>query len=613
MKTQHSLISKIDGLREKLSYEITRQPVDVKQMRTRIIIRNIVIDFLFSIFAFSLKGAQLAIQHNLTALAVVLLVLYFLERVVNTVYTTYADLQEDNFKQVYTSSIIEVVMELTSKVRNKVFKMDEEKGISSVMAHPEVLQKSKVYIDDVWNFWWTLPIAISKILTLAVMIGITIVMELQEGSVKETTFIIVLLCVCVIVYFILGKKRIEVMNEFRTKRKENEAREDVLFTEIKGIEFSSDEDFRYHAERFREHSVGAKEVLGKERLKMNSLFIKRSAVASGFMLVILAYKIILAGEITEEIITSVVAVSAVYSTILNQITSILQYIENTVNYVVDINKLHPDFENIHSVYQEELSKNYEMSEVDKIELNRFEFSYDDRKTWKITNASSFDLGIGEVVLVQGETGCGKSTLGLIIEGGVRMPISPIRFSDGNVGYLKTLTYKTDRAMADNYILNEIVLKDDYSDVEKVKLMEILEGLDLKRALLEFAKQDITLKAKLEERQEPVTEEDLVLEIMKTRKYSQFSSGQKQRIALAQLLYTLDETVQILWLDEAFNRLNDETASKCVSFILEFVQRDRKRLVLVASHQIDIIRPFCSKEISFDRSLTGDSIIKLQQI
>lgn len=604
MRTKTPL-EKLSDLRMKLSYDVVKQPADVKQMRTRIIVRNIVFNLLFSIFAFSLKGAQLAIQRDLPILAIALLALYFMERVVDTVYSTYADLQEDNFKQVYTSSIISIVMELTSKVRNKVFKRDEEKGIANVMAHPEVIQKSKVYIDDVWNFWWSLPVAIANGFILIVMIVITIAMELQEASWKETLFIIILLISCTIIYFLFGKKRIEVMKLFRRKRKENEAREEILYSEIKTIEFSSNEDFRYHALRFKAHSVESKKVLGEERLKLNSVFIKRSAVASGFMIAILAYKIIQGGSITEDVILSVVAMSSVYSTILNRITTILQYVEDTVNYVVDIDKVHSDFANIHEVYVEELNKNYETSEVDKIELNRFEFAYDERKTWQLINESSFDLGIGEVILVQGETGCGKSTLGLIIEGGVRMPASPIRFSNGDVGYLKTLTYKTDRSMADNYILSEIILNDDYSKVNKAKLMEILEGLDLKRVFLEFAKQDGELKR-------ITSEEEAILGLMKIRTYGQFSSGQKQRIALAKLLYTLDKSIQIIWLDEAFNRLNDETAKNCVEFILDFVQRDRKRLVMMASHQVDIIRPFCTKEISFERSLTGDSVIKLQQ-
>ena len=101
-KSKKSLLANLDNIREKISYDIVKQPTDVKHMRTRIIVRNIVVNFVFSIFAFSLKGAQLAIQEGLPILSVSLLALYFMERVVDTAYNTYAELQEDNFKQVYS-------------------------------------------------------------------------------------------------------------------------------------------------------------------------------------------------------------------------------------------------------------------------------------------------------------------------------------------------------------------------------------------------------------------------------------------------------------------------------------------------------------------------------
>lgn len=101
--------------------------------------------------------------------------------------------------------------------------------------------------------------------------------------------------------------------------------------------------------------------------------------------------------------------------------------------------------------------------------------------------------------------------------------------------------------------------------------------------------------------------------MKIRTYKQFSSGQQQRIALAKLLYTLDATIEAIWLDEAFNRLNDEVADKCFKFILSFIQRDRKRLILIATHQLSVILPYCTKEISFVQNESGFSLIKCKQV
>lgn len=612
-KKVNPLTARLNALKTQLSFEIVRQPAEIKKLRTSIIIRTIIVDFLFAIFAFSLKGAQIAVQNGLTVLSIVLLGVYFSERIIESAYSTYADLQEDNFRQVYSGTITEIIMEVTSKARSKVYKKNEN-GVETVMAHPELIKKSRDYIDGVWNFWWGLPIAISRIVTLVVMIVLSCTMELSTSSVKETTFIMGLLIICAGIYGVFGKQRIEVMDKFRKKRRENEAKEEVLFSEIKTIEFSSTRDFTYHANRFRNHLINSKGLLKDERLKMNAVFIKRGAVASLFMLIILGYKIAVAGEVSQEVFLSIVAISSVYSTILNKISEILNTVEGTWNYIIDIDKLYPDFKNIEEVYQVEKFKENkrnqnarrEYSEMRKINVSGFVFAYDDRNAWHLVNPKSFELLLGEVVLVKGETGCGKTTSLNVLNGNVRMPECPVRFSNGEIGYLNTLTYQTDRSMANNFILNEIILSDDTSKVDKEKLFEILDGLGLKRLFISYARNDEMLKH-LE------SEDELLLGFMKTRTYKQFSSGQQQRIALAKMLYTLDKSVQAVWLDEAFNRLNDEVAEKCVKFILEFVQRDRKRLVLIATHQLNIVRKYCSKEISFDVSDDGASAINLKQI
>ncbi len=612
-KKVNPLTKRIRSIKAQLAFEHAKQPADVKRMRTNIIVRTIIFNFLFSIFAFSLKAAQIAVQNDLHILGIILLALYFSERIIESSYSTYADLQEDNFRQVYSGSMTQIVMELTSLARGKVYKMNPN-GIETAMAHPELIKKTRDYIDGVWNFWWGLPMAISRIFTLVVMIVITFKMELTTSTMQETAFIMALLILCAIIYFIFGKKRIEVMKHFRRQRKENESREEILFSEIKTIEFSSTQDFRYHAERFRQHLINSKQVLKDERLKMNAVFIKRSLVASAFMLIILGYKVFAGGEVTEELFLDIVAISTVYSTILNKISEILSSVENTWNYLIDVDKLYPDFKNIYDVYVSELEKEsvrergaeLSYSEMYKIQVGEFTFSYDLRNSWNLVNPNPFELLLGEVALVEGETGCGKTTSLNVLNGNVRMPKSPVRFSNGQIGYLNTLTYHTDRSMADNFILNEIILSDDYSVLDKEKLFEILDGLELKQLFIAYARNDEAFK-------ELETDEELLLAFMKMRTYKQFSSGQQQRIALAKLLYTLNESVQAIWLDEAFNRLNDEIADRCASFILDFVQRDRKRLVLIATHQLNVIRKYCSKEISFDVSQDGTSSIKFKQI
>lgn len=587
--------NRVNALYSKMDYSVLKQPESIKQLKRKIIIMSIISDILFSIFSFSLKGAQLAINHGYVIITIALLLLYFSERIVGASYETYRELQNDNFNRLYSSETIEILMNITAKVRSKVFKIDSQTGNESMIENAELLKRLKDYLSAVWNFWWIIPVALAKIVSLTILILGTISIEFQENSMLETLPIMLLLVICVVIYFWLGKQRINLIKGFRKQRRDCEAREDVLYSEIKFIEFFNSKDYDYHCNRFRKTKDENCNLITNERFKLNQVFIKRGIVATGFMFAILFIKIGQSGVLNSNVVLEVVAISAVYATILNKITSILSMIESAMDYVIDIDKLSPDFQNIHSVYQLESAKNISSTYVDSVSVGPFSVSYDNRNHYVLTNDETFILNKGEFVLVEGPTGCGKSTLLKLLCGSMRIATSPITFSNGEVGYLKSLNYQTDRALANNFILNEIVLADTFESLDVFKLFEILHGLDLYGDFERMANRDSQLHYL-------PSPESRIIAFMKSRQYEEFSSGQKQRIALAKLLYNLDSEIQVICLDEAFNRLDDETAQHCIDFIAHFVQRDIPRIVLLATHQVSIVRPICSKQVSFIRDL-----------
>lgn len=585
----------INELFSKIDYQILKQPDNIKQLKRRIIIISIVSDILFSVFSFSLKGAQLAINYGYVGITIALLLLYFSERIVGSSFDTYQQLQSDNFNRIYSSETIEILMNISAKVRSKVFKVDSETGNESMVENAELLKRLKDYLTAVWNFWWIIPVALAKIVSLTILILGTISIEFQENSAMETLPIMFLLVICVVIYFKLGKQRINLIKSFRKQRRDCEAREEVLYSEIKFIEFFNSKDYDYHCNRFRKAKDENCNLITNERFKLNKVFIKRAIVATGFMFAILFIKIAQSGALNSNVVLEVVAISSVYATILNKITSILSMIENAMDYVIDIDKISPDFQNIHSVYQLENSKNISSTYVDSISVGPFSISYDNRNNYVLVNDSPFTLNKGEFILVEGPTGCGKSTLLKLLCGNMRIATSPITFSNGEIGYLNSLNYQTDRALANNFILNEIVLSDNFEELDVQKLFEILHGLNLYEDFNRMANRDIQTGCH-------ASSEERIVEFMKSWQYESLSSGQKQRIALAKLLYNLDSEVQVICLDEAFNRLDDPTALLCLEFITQYVQRDIQRIVLLATHQVNIVRPICSKQVSFTRDL-----------
>lgn len=600
--------SSLRNFKHKLDFSILKQPHSIKSLKTKIIVISIIATFLLDAMSFSLKGAEAAMTAGLVPLALLMLILYFSQRVLETSYATYADLQNDMFNQVSSIETIRVIMELCNATRSKVFK--QEDGKESLMENAEILLKTKWYLSAVWEFWWSLPYTISECIILIGMIVAMIAVEIHESDIKQTMFIMALLIFCIIVYFILGKKRIKLKKDYRRLTKEADAKQDVLFTEIKNIDFISKNDFEYHANQFRNHVLVSTELNKNERLKLNNCFIQRSFIASGFMIAILLFKVFTAEAIDLTVILNVVAVSSVYSTILSKIGNILNQFEKLADKVIDINTLYPDFQNIHDVYYEETSKEFSETDVDKITVDNFYATQDPKKRYLLKNSSKFTLNKGDFVLVQGPTGCGKSTLLMLLTGKLRIRNNPIVFSNGDSGYLQSIAYQTDKAMANGFVVNELILDDEPNkNANKAKLFEILHGLCLYPELLRMAKADTDINLA------NLSDDEKVMALLKIRKTRQFSSGQQQRLSLAKLLYTMDTCHQVIALDEAFNRLDDSTAEKCIKFVYDYTQRDIPRIVLLATHQIELVRKICNKEISFavDLNVSQMSISNLSSL
>jgi ABC-type multidrug transport system ATPase subunit len=65
-----------------------------------------------------------------------------------------------------------------------------------------------------------------------------------------------------------------------------------------------------------------------------------------------------------------------------------------------------------------------------------------------------------------------------------------------------------------------------------------------------------------------------------------------------VLYNLGNQ-QILAFDEITSGLDDETALKVLKFICNYCQRNKKRIIVLASHQTNVTKSVCNKEIIFE--------------
>ena len=94
--------------------------------------------------------------------------------------------------------------------------------------------------------------------------------------------------------------------------------------------------------------------------------------------------------------------------------------------------------------------------------------------------------------------------------------------------------------------------------------------------------------------------------MKQKQFDQsLSNGQKQRMILAKMLYWPDAKIDVLVLDECTSGLDDKSetdsadAERILEYIVRFANSDKKRIVIISTHQnIDGFKKNLENEYSF---------------
>ena len=87
---------------------------------------------------------------------------------------------------------------------------------------------------------------------------------------------------------------------------------------------------------------------------------------------------------------------------------------------------------------------------------------------------------------------------------------------------------------------------------------------------------------------------------------ELSRGQKQRMIIGKILFWLDEKIDIVALDECTSGLDTEAdeennadAIKVLQFIIDYCNRDRRRIIFLATHQN--INDLCNHRLHFRRN------------
>lgn len=573
------------------SHEVAEMPEAMNHRKNVILTITIASTVIFDILSFSIKGAQTALTVGLNWLAIGLMILYFVRQVLRSSIQTYLDKEKADFNSDSDAYITASISEISNKVRGKVFHTKND--YSLIMTNAEVIFNMKEFIGYIWVFWQNYPIAIANSIMAFVMAVAILVSEfIQTGNLKLTIIFSLILFTCIVLFGILFKIRLQVRKNFRDNHRILRKENDVLMNDVKNIEPLIENEFLYRVKLLIKNLQNKRGLEKKEIFKLNGLQVLRSLVLGIFMVLIIFIKLHFAGGIDSlsiSILTDIIAVSTVYSNILDKVASILTDFETITNTIRDAERVKPDVDNIMSVFEYENAIEFAENEnIEKIYIDPFEFSYPGTMSvYKLRNTQAFELVPGNSYLVYGHTGCGKSTFMHLLIGKIKMSLSPISYggNKSQKAYLASIMHESNGRLGANPVLQEIIFSNDVSKFNQTRMIEILHGTHIY--------EDIMRNLGL-----TINNDEKVLEYLNSTTIEQYSSGQKQRLAIVKVLYNLSTIHQIVVFDEATNALDDNTAISVLKFMSEYCQKDMKRIVLFVSHQVDLTKEITDGNITF---------------
>ena len=572
------------------SHEVAQMPTEMRHRKNVILTTTIVSTIFFDILSFSIKGAQSALAAGMNWLALSLMILYFIRQVLRSTIQTFTDAQKNHFSSQSDSYITANISQISNVVRGKV--LCQKGDYSLIMTNAEAIFNLKEFIGYIWNFWQNFPIAVSNsIMAFVMSIAILVTEFIQTGDLKLTLMLSAILFTCIVLFGILFKIRLAVRKSYRENhrilRKENE----VLLNDVKNIEPLIKNEFSYRVKLLIENLKNKRSLELKEIFKLNGLHVLRTLVLAMFMVLIIIIKLHQTGGIDNlsiAVLTDILAISTVYSNILDKVASILTDFENITNNLRDAERVKPDVDNIMNVYDQEISIKFaNEDEIPKITVEQFEFSYPGAiSVYKLRNSVPFELKRGKSYLVYGHTGCGKSTFMHLLIGKIRMLLSPISYGNTTQkAYLASIMHESNGKLGANPVLQELIFSNNLSDLNRDRMLEVLHGTHI----YEDVMRNLGLT---------FNNDDKVLDYLNSTTIEQYSSGQKQRLAIVKVLYNLSKQHQIVVFDEATNALDHNTASAVLKIMADYCQKDMERIVLFVSHQVDLTKEITDGSITF---------------
>ena len=559
-----------------IKHSLTCIPKDIRKETTIITIFGIITSLGFDMLAFFLQLGKNQIAKGNIIVGLVFIAIYYLQRTLDTSLSLWMDDIQNTYAEHYKTTVSNRVVQVLQKVRGKVWRRNTETNSREKMSTNILLRSSKSYINLVWDFKTGLPRNIFQIISVLLMfIGFILVTTVE---IKNTLVFVMIITIVSVFSVVFSIRRNKVRDRFRKKRKQCFEKEDMALNDILNIEPVNSKHAIYMANKYIDVTKERYSLDKKDRKGLNKVNFFESVMDSLATIAIIATKVVETGleNVNLEVVLSIIALVSIYTQIMNRVNSIIHMIESTKENLKNIKSYESDFFEIVQVYDRETDDTTgDYGVIESVIVPEFNVQYQAigvETPFSLENEKSIQLIPGDIVLLEGPTGSGKSTLMKMVTGMIEFEGFELYYKRKANGTVNTLMHQTDGKLGYSDVLSEITFDEE---VDKERLFYILKGLHLY--------EEISAK-----------DED-ILRYLKNSSASDYSTGQKQRLAIARLLYNMDDTIQIIGFDEATNALNDAITLQTLSFIKDYC---RNKILLIATHQVDIGETVANKKLEF---------------
>ena len=521
--------------------------------------------YLSVFFSFFLRLATTYVDNGKVLIGLILFCMFYFSKTIIASINGLLESINENKNNRFEEELSDRCVYTLEMTRGLVKGRDKEHNCLYTLNNSEILSTVKNVLGEDWNLEIVFPF---KVLSVFIAIISAIVAIATENTLTPEVMSALIGCTLVFGFIIkyAHVKRMRGTHEIRydSVRKRSSHRQDLVnSTSVCDI------DFKYRIGELR-NIINEERKVGLKTIKSNTISnVLTSVLQCSFQL---AYILLFVRRVgIENITTGSIAVMTggitIIGTINGQLDSIVSTILRKISRVDAVEAYMENFENISDVLRNRASM--EKKHTNKIVFPKIEIGYaEDSENdipFKLITASEEPIVIeaGDVVLLNGASGSGKSTLMKVLTGQlVQENVEGLVKADYYMYYCK------DHSLGmTNTLYDELFCKRE-ADHEKMK--DILLNLHLWQEFSNNCKD--------------------VWQWLKEKKFSQLSDGQKQRIICAKILYWLDENVDLVAFDEATSGLDaDDTngegdAQTILEYIIRYCNKDKKRMVLIATHQ-----------------------------